>query len=151
MDFIIILPFIVESSLRVYLMRRSHYQKCVIFRKYWKELLGKKLLVKKLLSVLHRLQIKQINVEDYIFKNTSICSSDQLQLKAYYILLYPKKPWILLKSWLAEKVDAQLYSIFLFCSIVTTQLLLASLKSQLQFWSVSELRIPHILVLNFKD
>ena len=145
-----------KSSLRVYLMRRSHskvviYQKCVIFYKYCKELLVKRLLVKKLLSILHRLQIKQINVEDYIFKNTSICLSYQSQLKAYYILLHPKKPWNLLKSWLAQKVHDRLYPIFLFCSIITTQLLSTSLKSELQFWPVSELGIFHTLVLDFKD
>ena len=45
-----------ESFLRVYLMRRCHskviYQKCVIFYKYWKQVVVKRLLVKKLLSIL---------------------------------------------------------------------------------------------------
>ena len=141
-----------ESSLRVYLMRRCHskviYRKCVIFYKHWKQSLVKRLLVKKLLSILHRLQIKQINVEDYILKNTSICSSYQSQLKAYYILLHPNNPWNLLKQWLVRTVDAQLYPIFYFCSIMTTQLLLTSLKSELQLWTVSELGIFHTLALN---
>ena len=124
------------------------YQKCVIFCKYWKPV--KRLPVKKLLSILHRLRIKQINVEDYIFKKISTCSSYQPQLKAYYILLQPRNPRNLLKPWLARKVHAKLYSIFLFCSIITTQLLSTSLKSELQFWPVSELGIFHTLALNFK-
>ena len=144
-----------ESSLRVYLMRRCHskviYQKCVIFYKYWKQLLVKRLLVKKVLSILHQLQIKQINVEDYIFKNISICSSYQSQLKGCYILLHPTNPWNLVEPWLARKVHAQLYYIFLFCSIITTQLLSTSIKSEWQFWPVSELGIFHTLALKFKD
>ena len=47
------------------------------------------------------------------------------------------KLWNLLKPWLARKVHAQLYSIFVFCSIITTQLPSTSLKSELQFLSVS--------------
>ena len=107
----------------------------------------KQILVKIL--ILPRLQIKQINIEDYIFKNISICSSYQSQLKAYYILLHPNNPWNLLKQWLVRTVDAQLYPIFYFCSIMTTQLLLTSLKSELQLWTVSELGIFHTLALNF--
>ena len=60
-----------ESSLKVYLMGRCHskviYQKCVFYYKCWKQLLVKRILVKKLLSSLHQPQIKQINAEDYIF------------------------------------------------------------------------------------
>ena len=80
-----------------------------------------------------------------------MCSSYQSQLKAYYVLLHRKNPWNLLKPWLARKVHGQLYSIFLFCSILTTQLLLTSLKRELQLRPVTEMGIFHALVLNFKD
>ena len=42
---------------------------------------------KKILSILHRLQIKQINVEKYIFQKISTCSSYQSQLKAFVIAI----------------------------------------------------------------
>ena len=133
-----------ESSLGVYLMGKSLnkviYQKCVIFYK----LLVKRLLVKKLLSILHRLQIKKINVEDFIFKNISIFPSYHSQLKAYFIFLNPKNPWNLLKLWLARKVHAQLNSIFLFCSIITAQLLSTSLKSELHLFQNWEYFIPSL-------
>ena len=80
-----------------------------------------------------------------------ICSSYQSQSKVHYILLHPKNPWNLLKPWLVRKVHAQLYTIFLFCSIITTQLLSTSLKSELQLWPVWELGIFHTLALNFKN
>ena len=83
-----------ELSLMVYLMGRCHSkvisQKRIFFYKYLKQLLVKRLLVKELLLILHRLQIKQIIVEDYIFKKISMFSSYQSQLKAYYISLHPK-------------------------------------------------------------
>ena len=79
------------------------------------------------------------------------CSWYQLQLKAYYTSLDSENSWNLLKPWLAQKVHVQLYSIFLFCCIITTQLLSTSLKSELQFLSVSEMGIFYTLVLNFKD
>ena len=50
----------------------------------------------------------------------------------YLTPLYAKDKFLhLLKSQLAQKVHAQLYSIFLFCSKIVTQLLSASLKSEL--------------------
>ena len=59
-----------KSSLRFYLMGRCYikviYQKCVFF-KYWKRLLVKKLPVKnqkELLSIIHRLRVKQTYVVD---------------------------------------------------------------------------------------
>ena len=50
----------------------------------------------------------------------------------------------------AQKVHAQQHSFFL-CSIIITELLSTSLKSELQFLPVSEMGKFHTLVLNFKD
>ena len=87
---------VIESSLRVYLtgeMSQQSYltKKRDFFYKYWKQLLVKRLLVKK--STFNFASItNQVNVEDYIFKEILTCSSYQSQLKVYYIFLHPKKP-----------------------------------------------------------
>ena len=122
------------SHLSVFISWRNVIEKlfretACFFYKYWKQLLIKRLLVKKLLSILHRLQIKYY----------------------HYILRNPKKPWKMLKPWLSRKVHVQLYSIFLFCFIITTQLPSTRLTSELQFLPVSEMGIFYIVALNFKD
>ena len=55
------------------------------FYKYWKRLLVKKLLIKNKKRTFNSAlpRIKQIYVEDFIFKKISTCSSDQLTLEAY--------------------------------------------------------------------
>ena len=100
-----------------------------------------------------RLRTKQIYVEDFILKKVSTCSSYQLQLEAYYSLQLEAKDKVLylLKPQLAQKGHAQFYSVFLFCSIIITQLLSTGLKNELQFLPVSEMGKFHTLALNFKD
>ena len=114
-----------ESSLRVIswgdaIVKLSTKNACC-FNKYWKRSLVKKLLIKikKALSILHRLRIKQLYDEDFILLKISTLSLYQLQLEAYYILLHPK---------LKIKSYTHLHSTFLFCSLIVEQLLSTSLK-----------------------
>ena len=86
-------------------MGRCHskviYQKCVFFYKYCKRLLVKRLLVKnkkELLSILYRLRITQIYVENFILQNISTCSY-QFQLETYYILLHSKLKIMFYTRW----------------------------------------------------
>ena len=60
------------------------------------------------------------------------------------ILLHPKKPWNLLKPWLAPNVHAN-------CTLYFFSVPSTSLKSELQFLIVSEMGIFHIIALNFKE
>ena len=124
----------------------------LVFYKFWKQLLVKRLLIKskkKKLSILHRLRITQIYVEDFIFLSFKIskCSSYQLQLEAYYVLLHPKLKikfythWN--PNWLKKYLSVNLY--FLFCSKMLNQLRSLSLKNELQVLSVSEMGKFHTL------
>ena len=56
--------------------------------------------------------------------------------------------WKVGKSIRAQKVHARLYSVFLYCSIIITELLSTSLQSQFQ--PVSEMGKSHALAMNFK-
>ena len=50
----------------------------------------------------------------------------------------------------AQKVHAQLYSLFLYCSIIIIELLSTSIKIELQFLPFPEMGKFHTLALNFK-
>ena len=54
-----------------------------------------------------------------------------------------------LKRELVQKVHAQLYSTFLYSSIIITQLLSAGLKRRLHLLAVSEMGKFHTVALNF--
>ena len=68
---------------------------------------------------------------------------------SYFIQAKDKVLYQLNPNWLERYIPN--YTLFLFCSTITTQLPSTSLKSELQFWPISELGIFHTLALNFKD
>ena len=72
----------------------------------------------------------EIYGEDFIFKNISTCSSWLLQFEAYYILLHSK---LRISSTPTEKFTGtkSTFPTVLYLSIIITQLLSTSLKSEL--------------------
>ena len=58
---------------------------------------------------------------------------------------------ILSKTFLKKTIGAEKVNALFFCSIIITELLSTSLKSELQFLSASEMRKLQALALNFKD
>ena len=85
-----------------------------------------------------------------------MCSSYQLQLKAYYVLLHRKNPWNLLKPWLAKTLTGSkstcptvLHRSFLFH--INNSITINKLKKWITISACYRNGIFHTLVLNFKD
>ena len=74
------------------------YQKCVIFYKHWQQLLVKRSLVKKLLSILHRLQIKTDETDETLTGSKSTCPTVLHLLFLFHnkssITIHKLKKWI---------------------------------------------------------
>ena len=84
-----------------------------------------------------------------ISKTKSFCKNLS-DIKVFFRIERMLSKTFLKKTIRAQKVHAQRHSFFL-CSIIITELLSTSLKSELQFLPASEIGKFHTLALNFKD
>ena len=84
-----------------------------------------------------------------ISKTKSFCKNPS-DIKVFFRIERMLSKTFLKKTIRAQKVHAQRHSFFL-CSIIITELLSTSLKSELKFLPASEIGKFHTLALNFKD
>ena len=104
------------------------------------------------MSIMHRLWIKYIHMEDFLKKIKVLFIPVAIEGLSYFTPSETKVKFLyLLKHLLAKKENAKLYSTFLFSSIKITQFLSPWLKNELITYLLpdSEMRKLHTLALNF--